>query len=480
MGLALKNSYFLGLIVVLFVGGCLRFIALTSQSLWSDETFIIYYILHDFASGLKFLWFNDNSPPLYVILLKGWSYLFGVSEFSFRFFSALVGTFSIYWFYRLVELLKGARFALIGASLLAISPLGLYYSQEVRYYALWLLLSNISFYYFFKKSYFLWAVATILALYTHIFTLFILFIQLFLFVKKAIDDRSFSFVKKLPDRFWFSSSLMLFCSLPIIWWVYLHTGKEAGFIKPFSLFHFPYVPFAWVLGYSFGPSVRELHYMSATDVLSGYGLSVFFPMLIILTIVFAGIKEGMKERGVRNIIWISIFTLCLVVMTPLFSNITFNVRSTLFLLPFFYMILAMGIDKLWQGRYRLVPVAMLSLMVFSLFQYYTNTKYARDDVRSVSKLISKELDVPVLTSYMLKKYVFSIYYDNDLQTYKLHSFEAINELKDEKKLWLIWNRMWMYKDAALFKDYFQKNYRVISENSFPGIDVQLVERMPKY
>jgi len=82
---------------------------------------------------------SDTSPPLYYVLLYGWTLVFGTSDVTLRLFSVVC---SLACFPLLVGLARrtGGRGAMIPAGFLfALSPLGIYYSTEARMYSLlWL------------------------------------------------------------------------------------------------------------------------------------------------------------------------------------------------------------------------------------------------------------------------------------------------------------------------------------------------------
>lgn len=466
--------------LILFFGTLLRLYSLTHQSFWFDEVYIANNVSQDLFSNSIRLWYEENHPPFYIIVLKVWATIFGYTDWSLRSFSVFLGVLSLFYLFRLVKILANDRVAMISLALFAISPIAIYYSQEVRYYALWLPLGMASFYYFFlwfeegENSFIPWTLTTVLALYTHIFSVFILFIQFVLFVRKAT-------MPKDTRYFWGSLVTIGLSVLPLMWWVVIHMGNAAGFAKPFSIVHFPYVLFAWLFGYSFGPSINELHILSFSKVLFGYGMILSLSLFLILLTLFAGIWSGWKNERVKGVVILSAICLMIIVTSPLYSNITFNVRSTLFLIPFYYLLLGLGIEYIFKSRFlRIIPILVVALMLVSLYNYYHLPKYARDDLRSLSKVLQSSMNLPVLATPMCSKKTLRYYYDNTDQEYKSFNWDAILELERETKFWVVWNRMWMFKHEAAFRRYFRDNYRVLHEDHFPGINVQLVEAKPKY
>lgn len=119
--------------LVLLLGLFLRIINI-DQSLWLDEaisanaakSFSFPGLINEFSPG-------DTHPPGYYLLLKGWSSVFGYSEVAMRFLSVLFSLLAIYVIY-LIGKTVSVQSGLLAATLLAISPLHIYYSQEIRMY----------------------------------------------------------------------------------------------------------------------------------------------------------------------------------------------------------------------------------------------------------------------------------------------------------------------------------------------------------
>ncbi len=105
-----------------------------------------------------------------------------------RLLSVLFGILSLYFVFRISQIFLSGKLQIVLVLLLyAFSPLNIFYSQEVRMLSLNLFLCLGSVYYFLvfinsdsKKYGTLYVIYTILALYTHYFSFFILFTQLFL------------------------------------------------------------------------------------------------------------------------------------------------------------------------------------------------------------------------------------------------------------------------------------------------------------
>jgi mannosyltransferase len=130
----------LGFIILLCA--LLRFYHLGAASLWGDEIFSRYYVdlfgLHYvLTEGLS----RETNPPTYYLLLRGWMSLFGDSETALRSLSAAISIVCVPVTYLLGRELGGKSRGLAGALLVALCPASVYFAQETRVYALFMLAS---------------------------------------------------------------------------------------------------------------------------------------------------------------------------------------------------------------------------------------------------------------------------------------------------------------------------------------------------
>jgi mannosyltransferase len=164
------------------VGAVLRFATLDLQSYRYDEAVTVARILHpNLFDTLATVPKSESTPPLYYALAWLWSRPFGIGEVGLRSLSALAGTASIVVVYLgAVSLPLPRRAGLIGAAIVAVSPVLIWFSQDARAYALAFLLTALSFLFFArarrsgaKRDLAWWAACSALALATHYFAGFV-------------------------------------------------------------------------------------------------------------------------------------------------------------------------------------------------------------------------------------------------------------------------------------------------------------------
>jgi len=136
------TSTFFLVVAALLVGLALRLLLLGSKSFWLDEAFSMFFASSSpqslFANG-----YDNAHPPLYYTVLHYWLPL-GSSEAMLRLSSALFGSVAIWIGYLLALELGGQMIALTTIWLMALAPLLVWYSQELRSYSLLLLLGLLA------------------------------------------------------------------------------------------------------------------------------------------------------------------------------------------------------------------------------------------------------------------------------------------------------------------------------------------------
>jgi 4-amino-4-deoxy-L-arabinose transferase-like glycosyltransferase len=124
---------FSGLVIA---GALLRLLQLAWQPLWWDEGYSVYFATEPLGRMIE-LTARDIHPPLYYSLLHGWFQLLGATDpVTARLLSVLWGILALALIAGLARALapRRPRVALLALFLLAISPMHLYYSQEIRMY----------------------------------------------------------------------------------------------------------------------------------------------------------------------------------------------------------------------------------------------------------------------------------------------------------------------------------------------------------
>ncbi len=164
------------------LGAALRFSTLGLQSYRYDEAVTVGRVLQpSLFKTLSIVPSSESTPPLYYLIAWFWSRLFGTAEVGLRSLSALLGTASILVIYLAAAALPMARrVGLIAASIVAVSPVLIWFSQDARAYALVFFLTALSFLFFARarrsgsgSELAGWALFSALAICTHYFAAFV-------------------------------------------------------------------------------------------------------------------------------------------------------------------------------------------------------------------------------------------------------------------------------------------------------------------
>jgi mannosyltransferase len=179
-----RRSY--ALLGITAVAAIVRFATLDLQSFDHDEAVTAARVIHPgLFDTLSAVDHSERSPPLYYVLVWGWSRVFGTGEVGLRSLSALFGTLTVPVAYAAaVTLASSRRVALFAAAFVALNPYLVWYSQEARSYALMALLAAGALVYFARSlerpslsSLAMWALTSALAISAHYFAVFLVIPQ---------------------------------------------------------------------------------------------------------------------------------------------------------------------------------------------------------------------------------------------------------------------------------------------------------------
>jgi len=181
---------------LLTIVGCVfRLYDLGGESLWLDEVVTaerVYEPIGQIVLG----WDSVTQGPLYYLWVKAWCLLVGTNEWTLRIWSVVWGTLTIPAVFQLGRLLFTRSVAMWSALIMTVLPFAVHYSQEARPYALFLLLSTLSFRYWSqllaehtRRDAILYVVATAGAFYTHPFAVFLIMAQLLHAIVFRGDER---------------------------------------------------------------------------------------------------------------------------------------------------------------------------------------------------------------------------------------------------------------------------------------------------
>ncbi len=401
------------IIVVLILALGLRLIGI-NQSLWLDEAISanvakmpIEGIVKNFSTG-------DFHPPLYYWFLDLWTKLFGSNPVILRLSSVLFSLISIYFVYLIGKKIKNKKTGILAALFLAINPLFIYYSQELRMYSMATMWLMIGFYLWVKiknkthssklrvniKDLVIFNLMMILSFGTFYGSIFL------------IASFGFYFLIKKEWKLFLltniGTGLAIIALAPLLWTqienskiMLTEVANWALVLGKVNLKNLLLIPLKFGIGrISFYP--KNLYY------LIGGGWS-----LIILGIVLKNKKEGN---------WLKFF-----LIIPIILAILFSIKSPLlqyfrflYLVPIMCLVLALNCQKKWQKI--LIGGGFL---IFGLI-YLLNPVYYREDWKSVANVLDEKV-------YMISSFGDPIKFYNP----KIEIKDIKTEIPTEKEIWVI-------------------------------------------
>ena len=131
------------LLILLLASFGLRVYRLGDKSVWWDEGLAAWAARQSLAEIARWT-AADVHPPLYFWMLHSWRWGSGDTEFGLRSLSAAIGVLTVAATYRLGRAVAGSQVGLLAALLVGISRFDIWWSQEMRMYALAALFATLA------------------------------------------------------------------------------------------------------------------------------------------------------------------------------------------------------------------------------------------------------------------------------------------------------------------------------------------------
>jgi 4-amino-4-deoxy-L-arabinose transferase-like glycosyltransferase len=308
------------------------------RGIWLDEAISIHQARLSLHGLFQNLYNGDRQPPLYHLTLWLTIRAFGHGEFAVRLPSMVAGTLVIPVLYELGRELYDRRTGLIAAAFAAVSPVLVWYSQEVRMYefvALFGLLALLTQLRAIRNGTMLnWAayvLATAALLWSHYFGLLLIGVQQLVFVAVLVHQkRNGQPVRPLALGFAYSAAVLVMQLVPLL--VFAHhqyqvtsgaAGSPSGTYDYLS-FYSVLANMAWTL-WGYQPD--------ATTVL----LAAMWPLFLLGSLVLLG-RGG--SRQTMSLAAAAIALVVLLIVVSVFDGSYFEVRNFLLLVPLVLLLIA--------------------------------------------------------------------------------------------------------------------------------------------
>ena len=495
---------YLPLVLITALGAFLRVYRLDHQSFWMDE---VLTILSSHASFARILFdppVDPNVPPLYYLLVRALKGL-GDGETALRFPSVLAGVLSIPIMYSVAARWL-AHSGLLAAFLLAVSPLHVWYSQEARPYALLILLALLAVRFLqlslasprSLRSKIGFVVSSVAAFYVH--TVAVAFIAAFAFYVLLVVPR--------PERrSWLATfAAVALMSVPGVY-LLLRVPPTVS-ANPFYLFspsHVAYTLWTYATGYSLGPNLLELRTEGLTVVRRNLVLIVPIMGLYatLLALGLGRLWRSRRDAATALVVWMTV-PIAFVVLGAWLTSHPYNVRYTLLALPPTLMLLASGIHWLPVRSLRIgAAILVVTCSAASLWNYYTDPRYYREDNRGAAAFIqagseprelviaSAPYTIVPLDHYLGRTPLELVGYPTaatagapergrSLGAMFVHPERVAEDFRrllgNRRTFWLFLSRTFHSDPEGHLRSYMDQHYRRITEYSGPGVEAIRYER----
>jgi len=383
------------LILILILGGLLRFWQLGANSLWKDELFSMIEaqkpIVEIFTSKT---WFFGYNPIHY--FFTHLALYFGKSEALVRTPAVIFGLLTILVIYKLGKVIFNQKVGLLSAFLLSISPLHLKYSREVRYYSFLIFFSSLTILFIYKiiseKKKNIWvilfALASLLNIATQPNALLVLGAEMmFLLVWFWRKKKFLGLAKKIRRR-------KAKETLVIIGIILISIFLGSVFVKSFGEL------FAMA---KFAPAMSPFVFLTyiLTNLSAGKGT-----LAIYLSPFILGLITSYKKK--REVFFLLLLFMVLPLLTFYFVRpaavFDFHIRYVSFIVIPYLLLISYGIDTLLKRNvFVFLAVLLFALLSIQPINAYYQTK--KGDWRGVEEYLIKNAkpgDVVITENYYNK------------------------------------------------------------------------------
>jgi uncharacterized membrane protein len=368
---------------------------LVNRSLWLDEASLALNILErNYVTLLEKLEYGQAAPPMFLILTKFLTNIFGNNEYTLRFLPLAAGIISLYIFYKVSSHFLNEKALPIALILLSFTHYNVYYSAEFKQYslelltALIILLTAVKLYksnYNNSKllSFLITGIFAVWFSHTSVFILAGVGIALLIQLNLERDlEKKFKIKKSIRL---ISIYLMWFASFLINYLFIIRYSAAGHFYEFWNNYFFQFPPlslldiknyFALIVKFLVNP--MGLGYVS--------GIAIFF-------VIIGEYYLWKKEEKI--FFYIINFPILILLMFAVLSLYPFGVRLVLFITPLFYILIANGVYYIFKlfSKQNKELFAILLILIFLFFPFAKGAQ-------NLNFPILKEESRPVINYYL--------------------------------------------------------------------------------
>jgi len=476
-----KGIHFWILMLIIAIGALVRFYHIDVQSLSHDEIGRIGLCYMGIGDLFDFILYDGHAPG-YLLFLKAWMRLLP-TEMTSRYLSIFLGLLFIPAIYLLSLKLFDRRVALFSATLSALSPFHIYFSQDGNLYTMMMLLSVLAMISFVeilsngsRPWWIVYLITVTSGLYTHLFTAALpVLTTLFLFIRWRTHGR-------LIKRWIVCHTVIGIAYLPWLLVIIMNIDKPTGLKKSVGFLSILYTFFTYSVGFTIGPSVTELQQNTSLETVAPYIPIVLFSAIVFSVIAFVGIFLLKKKSDILLFLLLFLFIpIIFVYGISSVSNVSYNVRYVCVSFPAYLMLLSYGLSGLRNPARIFLCGAVLFLFIFSLKNFYFDSRYFTEDMRSTAAYIERS-SLKNDAVFIISTFVpFYYYFDGDIPIDGLSTMDMTSDqhiiskiqrtIVDRSRLWMVLARSNYCDPNGAAKRYLDQHFPLLSSKAFPGTEV---------
>ncbi len=411
--------------------------------------------------------FNGVHPPLFHTLLWLWFKVFGFSELSGRVFPAMFGIFTIPVMYLLGKELFDGEVGVYAAGIATLNPFLLHYSQEVRPYSLFLLLSLLSLFLYLKvlkhlryRDFAFYLVISGALIYTHYFGLLVVAVEA-LFLAVYIPSNRHKIRKTIAFAASTMFTLILFI-LPVLLWIIADASRNSFWIgRPESDFIIDYI---------------DIYFGKNSLVI------IFIISLIIIALSQIAYDTENREKNL-SINFLAIWIIVLITVPYIVSIIFVPVlipRNVIIILPAIILFISVGIKSVAIKEFRfIIFIVLIVLSVINIFYEKNYYKKVSKEQFSflINNVIKKNKYIPVYSEEStngVNAYASLLGYEKEIKS--INETDVLNDLDKQGGCFFILERNHRFNIGEI--DTFIENYdlRIVRKVVKKGASAFLLTR----
>lgn len=392
-----------------------------SVSLWGDEAWAATLAIKPYWQIITTV-ARDTSPPLYYLLYHTWIKFFGISEVSIRLLSFLFFLGTVLTVYFIGKHLWDKKTGILAALLAFTNPFLFTYAFEGRMYSILALTSSLSIYFFLKKDRLGFILASVAALYSHHFSIFVIVFEGIWQLTEVWQQSIKKIIKSYADFF-----IIGLLYLPWLYPLYYQTSLVGS-------------------GFWLGKPNPEVFLTTVLKFLVGDGLELTRQLALLAIIIIFLLRNWLKhkEKSLFLLGWFFVPLILTYLTSQVFQSIFFD-RYLLMVIPASSLLVA-SLRRRPSLVFILIAVFLLATLDYHYFIHPTKRPF-----RELAQYVKAETaDLTLINYNAASHHLFeSKYYGLEAPIYApeplpfytgtalMEENDIINQLPDEEKIGLI-------------------------------------------